>query len=160
MITTAKEILKECNYFIRCDYDKTQKSLIFTLSWLDNKESIQWNDDLDAIVNSLNNHIIRCPDYAVHSIIDVFTYMLCKKYHYPLKYIEYYENGNLSSVPLYFSINNENIKEKADKLNTICKDMLVSGLRPEHVELMMNDETYNGFVDVCEFYLNIKINNG
>ena len=159
-MTSAKDILQTCDYTVKYNFVPKDRMAYITLTWLPGeKHAIQWNEDIDGLINSLDTQIIRCPHYATKSIVESFVRKVCKHYSYPLKYVDFYTNDKPTDKLEFFSQHNDkNIIEKGKNLNTITTDILQNGLRPEHIELSRESDIWDGLNNFCEFHLGVKIN--
>ena len=152
---TPKDVLKQANYYIEYRLNSLTNEAVLFISWNEAKFTFKYNKETQELITNFNTiHNIKCPDYAVDSLIFIMVNYICLIYKYPYKHLLFFVDENPAKKLYYMNIKDP----RSGDLITLAEEIFRLGLRKEHVDLAKEFKAEEGLDSICKYYLGVSLN--
>ncbi len=154
MYTTHQDILKEKNHYVEYVFDVDKDTAYIYISWKNITYYITCKEN--EVFSSYDEQFFKIPGYAVKSLVYSILNRICREYKYPIRWVIYKMGENhIKSMPFEILEYEEDLVLSDDLLD-MTKEVLQTGLRPDHILEAKAFNLKDGMESVLNYNFNLE----
>lgn len=156
-LNSIDQILEHCNYIIKYNFNDNNNFATLDCSWNENKKYVIKYFQNKWFSSNYQSTLVPCPKYLVPVLAKILVHKVCSENNFPRKYVKKIYNDK-SSKDYVFNLNlNESERSNLEKLEFLSKDLLEEGVKDTQIQLAKDENLWNEFKIIIEYYLNVSI---